>query len=133
MPIPIHLVSCKVSPGFRLFGSRALGHLGFWAHLGSWALVEGVWGALPALEHSKVCTLCYFGHLQFLPASTRSVPPCIHFALLLVVVLGRPLIKLGTRVSIIRIFIRIFFSENYSLFEYFLTEYSNNNFLLNKP
>jgi hypothetical protein len=37
------------------------------------------------------------------------------------------------RVSIIRIFIRIFFLENYSLFEYFLTEYSNNNFLLNKP
>jgi hypothetical protein len=35
----------------------------------------------------------------FLPASTRSVPPGIHFALLLllvvVVVLGRPLIKLG--------------------------------------
>jgi hypothetical protein len=39
----------------------------------------------------------------------------------------------GGRVSIIRIFIRIFFSENYALFEYFLTEYSNNNFLLNKP
>jgi hypothetical protein len=37
------------------------------------------------------------------------------------------------RVSIIQIFIRIFFLENYSLFEYFLTEYSNNNFLLNKP
>jgi hypothetical protein len=35
----------------------------------------------------------------------------------------------GHRVS----FIRIFFLENYSLFEYFLTEYSNNNFLLNKP
>jgi hypothetical protein len=34
------------------------------------------------------------------------------------------------RVSIIRIFIRIFFLENYSLFEYFLTEYSNNNFYL---
>jgi RecA/RadA recombinase len=36
----------------------------------------------------------------FLPASTRSVPPGIHFALLLllllVVLLGRPLIKLGT-------------------------------------
>jgi hypothetical protein len=35
---------------------------------------------------------------MFLPASTRSVPPGIHFALLLlllVVVLGRPLIKLG--------------------------------------
>jgi hypothetical protein len=37
------------------------------------------------------------------------------------------------RVSIIRIFIGIFFLENYSLFEYFLTEYSNNKFLLNKP
>jgi hypothetical protein len=22
-------------------------------------------GALPVLEHSKVCTLCDFGHLQF--------------------------------------------------------------------
>jgi hypothetical protein len=33
----------------------------------------------------------------FLPASTRSVPPGIHFALLLLVVLlWRPLIKLGT-------------------------------------
>jgi hypothetical protein len=34
----------------------------------------------------------------FLPASTRSVPPGIHFALLLLllVLLGRPLIKLGT-------------------------------------
>jgi hypothetical protein len=41
--------------------------------------------------------------------------------------------NLASRVSIIRIFIRIFFSENYSLFEYFMTEYSNNNFLLNKP
>jgi hypothetical protein len=41
--------------------------------------------------------------------------------------------SLVARVSIIRIFIRIFFSENYSLFEYFLTEYSNINFLLNKP
>jgi hypothetical protein len=41
--------------------------------------------------------------------------------------------QICTRVSIIRIFIRTFFSENDSLFEYFLTEYSNNNFLLNKP
>jgi hypothetical protein len=41
--------------------------------------------------------------------------------------------NLRHRVSIIRIFIRIFFLENYSLFEYFLTEYSNNNFLINKP
>jgi hypothetical protein len=41
--------------------------------------------------------------------------------------------RLCLRVSIIRIFIRIFFLENYSLFEYFLTEYSNNTFLLNKP
>jgi hypothetical protein len=33
----------------------------------------------------------------FLPASTRSVPPGIHFALLLLLLLlGRPLIKLGT-------------------------------------
>jgi hypothetical protein len=27
----------------------------------------GVWGGFPlAFEHSKVCTLCDFGHLQFL-------------------------------------------------------------------
>jgi hypothetical protein len=27
----------------------------------------GVWGWFPlAFEHSKVCTLCDFGHLQFL-------------------------------------------------------------------
>jgi hypothetical protein len=37
------------------------------------------------------------------------------------------------RVSNIRIFIRIFFWENYLLYEYFLTEYSNNIFLLKKP
>jgi hypothetical protein len=37
------------------------------------------------------------------------------------------------RVGNIRIFIRIFFFEKYSIFEYFLTEYSNNTVLLNKP
>jgi hypothetical protein len=35
-------------------------------------------------------------------------------------------------VSNIRIFIRIFFWENYSLFQYFFTKYWNNTFLLNK-
>jgi hypothetical protein len=31
----------------------------------------GVWGWFPlAFEHSKVCTLCDFGHLQFIAASS---------------------------------------------------------------
>jgi hypothetical protein len=32
----------------------------------------GVWGWFPlAFEHSKVCTLCDFGHLQFLSKLSR--------------------------------------------------------------
>jgi hypothetical protein len=44
----------------------------------------------------------YYIFKYFLPASTRSVPPGIHFALLLLVLLvlllllWRPLVKLGT-------------------------------------
>jgi hypothetical protein len=32
---------------------------------GGWVLMCGMGGGLPALEHSKVCTLGDFGHLQF--------------------------------------------------------------------
>jgi hypothetical protein len=33
----------------------------------------GVWGWFPlAFEHSKVCTLCDFGHLQFIISCSAS-------------------------------------------------------------
>jgi hypothetical protein len=62
----------------ELLGSWAHGLMGCWAHglLGSWALKSMDIGLLhgyclklvnssTALEHSKVCSLCDFGHLQF--------------------------------------------------------------------
>jgi hypothetical protein len=56
--------------------------------------------ASPHVQKFHKITL-FFKERHFLPASTRSVPPGIHFALLLllllvVLVLGRPLIKLVT-------------------------------------
>jgi hypothetical protein len=75
--------------------------------------------------------------LKLLPLSKRrNTRVQSSFAIILIQQLKNYLFrgnKAITRVSIIRIFIRIFFLENYSLFEYFLTEYSNNDFLLNKP
>jgi hypothetical protein len=48
------------------------------------------------LLHGKVRIKALNNSIPFLPASTRSVPPGIHFALLLLLLLWRPLVKLGT-------------------------------------
>jgi hypothetical protein len=100
-----------------LMGSWGLGHLGTRAlgFFGTQALgLSGLMGSCElrprqfTRSHAQLLTLeCKQNRMNvdydidkhtFLPASTRSVPPGIHFALLLLLLLllGRPLIKLGT-------------------------------------